>query len=85
MPGANFELFISEEALKQLRALPKDLRKRIGEKLSTLETSFTGDIRKLTGTGNKYRLRVGNQRILFRLAGSQIQVYAVKDRKEAYE
>jgi mRNA-degrading endonuclease RelE of RelBE toxin-antitoxin system len=68
MPGANFELFISEEALKQLRALPKDLRKRIGERLLTLETSFAGDIKKLTGTENKYRLRVGNQRILFRLA-----------------
>ena len=85
MPGTNFELFISEEALNQLRALPKDLRKRIGEKLTTLETDFAGDIKKLAGTENKYRLRVGNHRVLFRLAGSQIQVYAVKDRKEAYE
>ena len=85
MPGANFELFISEEALKQLRALPKDLRKRIGERLSSLETSFTGDIKKLAGTVDKYRLRAGNHRVLFRLAGRQIQVYAVKDRKEAYE
>ena len=85
MPGTNFELFISEEALNQLRALPKDLRKRIGEKLTTLETNFAGDIKKLAGTENKYRLRVGNHRVLFRLAGRQIQVYAVKDRKEAYE
>ena len=85
MPGTNFELFISEEALNQLRALPKDLRKRIGEKLTTLETDFAGDIKKLAGTENKYRLRVSNHRVLFRLAGRQIQVYAVKDRKEAYE
>lgn len=73
MAGANFQLFISEEALNQLRPLPKDLRKRIGEKLSALETSFTGDIKKLEGTENKYRLRVGNHRVLFRLAGRQIQ------------
>jgi len=85
MPGTNFELFISEEALNQLRALPKDLRKRIGEKLTTLETDFAGDIKKLAGTENKYRLRVGNHRVLFRLTGRQIQVYAVKDRKEAYD
>ena len=62
MPGTNFELFISEEALNQLRALPKDLRKRIGAKLTTLETDFAGDIKKLAGTENKYRLRVGNHR-----------------------
>jgi mRNA interferase RelE/StbE len=78
-------LLVGEEALAQLRALPKDLRKRIGERLSALESSFTGDIKKLAGAENKYRLRVGNHRVLFRLAGKQIQVYAVKDRKEAYE
>lgn len=85
MAGANFQLLISEKALEQLRALPKDLRKRIGERLSALETSFIGDIKKLAGAENKYRLRVGNHRVLFRLVGKQIQVYAVKDRKEAYE
>ena len=50
-----------------------------------LENNFSGDIKKLAGGENKYRLRVGNHRVLFRLAGNQIQVYAVKDRKEAYE
>ena len=85
MAGANFQLLVGEEALEQLRALPKDLRKRIGERLSALESGFTGDIKKLAGTENKYRLRMGNYRVLFRLAGKQIQVYAVKDRKEAYE
>lgn len=85
MAGANFQLLIADEALEQLRALPKDLRRRIGDRLSVLETSFTGDIKKLAGAENKYRLRVGNHRVLFRLAGNQIQVYAVKDRKEAYE
>jgi mRNA-degrading endonuclease RelE of RelBE toxin-antitoxin system len=53
--------------------------------LNDLETRFQGDLKKLVGAENKYRLRVGNHRVLFRLAGSQIQVYAVKDRKEAYE
>ncbi|MBM3891072.1 MAG: type II toxin-antitoxin system RelE/ParE family toxin [Verrucomicrobia bacterium] len=85
MAGANFELFISDEALEQLRALPKELRKRIGERLNILEASFAGDIKKLSGTENKYRLRVGDYRVLFRLVGKQIQVYSVKERKEAYE
>ena len=85
MAGANFQLLISDEALEQLRALPKDLRRKIGERLSALESSFAGDIKKLVGTNDKYRLRIGNHRVLFRLVGKQIQVYAVKDRKEAYE
>ncbi len=85
MPGAHFRLFIAEEALQQIRALPNPLRKRIGEKLFALETNFAGDIKKLSGAENKYRLRVGDFRVLFRLAGNQVQVYAVKDRKEAYE
>jgi mRNA-degrading endonuclease RelE of RelBE toxin-antitoxin system len=85
MPGANYQMLISDEALDQLRALPKDLRRRIGEKLSILETDFAGDIKKLAAKEQKYRLRVGGHRVLFRLVGKQIQVYAVKDRKEAYE
>ena len=85
MAGENFELFLSDEALAQLRAMPKELRQRIGDRLNTLEGGFQGDIKKLAGTENKYRLRVGNHRVLFRLVGRQIQVYAVKDRKEAYE
>ena len=85
MAGTNFQLFISEEALEQIRALPKVLRQRIGSHLSVLENSFTGDIKKLSGAENKYRLRVGNYRVLFRLDGNRIQVYSVRDRKDAYE
>ena len=85
MAGENFELSISEEALEQLRALPRELRKRIGDRLSALQSEFRGDIKKLAATANNYRLRVGKHRVLFRLVGKQIQVYAVKDRKEGYE
>ena len=74
MAGANFKLFLSDEALAQLRALPKELRQRIGARLNNLETRFQGDLKKLAGAENKYRLRVGNHRVLCRLAGSQIKV-----------
>ena len=43
------------------------------------------DIRKLEGQRSHYRLRVGSYRILFRLIGNRIEVYAVKQRKDAYE
>ena len=85
MAAANFELLLSEEALEQLHALAGKLRKRIGDRLTALEAGFQGDIKKLVGTTDRYRLRVGNHRILFRLVGKRIEVYAVKDRKEAYD
>jgi mRNA interferase RelE/StbE len=85
MALVRYALALSEEARNQLRALPKDLRRRIGEWMTALQNNLTGDVKKLTATENKYRLRVGSFRVLFRLEGNRISVYAVKDRKEAYE
>jgi mRNA interferase RelE/StbE len=80
-----YSLAISEEALDQLRSLPREWRKRIGERMNELQINLTGDVKKLAASEKKYRLRVGSYRVLFRLEGNQISVYAVKDRKEAYE
>ena len=76
---------IKSEALQQLRALSKEDRQNIGRRLDTLQSDFSGDIKKLAVRTNEYRLRVGNFRILFTLEGDLIVVYAVKDRKNAYE
>jgi mRNA interferase RelE/StbE len=81
----SYELFISEEARDQLRALPGEQRRNIGYRLQQLQEQFMGDIKKLEGQREHYRLRVGGYRILFRLIGNRIEVYAVKKRKEAYE
>ena len=80
-----YELFISEEARDQLRALPQELRKNIGYRIHLLHQEFSGDIKKLEGQRNHYRLRVGGHRILFRTDANTIEVYAVKQRKDAYE
>lgn len=80
-----YELVISEEARDQLRALPKAIRRNIGRRLDALQLDLQGDVKKLTGREHKYRLRVGTYRILFRLEGPTIFVYAVKQRKEAYD
>ena len=85
MATVHYSLAISEEARDQLRALPKEWRKRIGQRMNDLQNGLAGDVKKLAAAEKKYRLRVGSYRVLFRLEGSQISVYAVKDRKEAYE
>ncbi len=76
--------FVSS-ALEQLRTLPKDTRRLIGVKLNRAQHNLTGDIKKLKGFKNKYRLRAGNYRVLFELEGDCLVVYDVGDRKDIYE
>jgi mRNA interferase RelE/StbE len=80
-----YRLDIQEEARKQLRTLPADDRRRIGQRLDALQNDLSGDVKKMTARTQEYRLRVGNFRILFLLERDLISVYAVKDRKDAYE
>jgi mRNA-degrading endonuclease RelE of RelBE toxin-antitoxin system len=80
-----YRIEISQKAREQLRALPKEMRRNIGQRMETMRDDLRGDVLKLRDKGNRYRLRIGTFRVLFVLAGDMIQVYAVKDRKEAYE
>jgi mRNA interferase RelE/StbE len=63
--------------------LPKPVRIRIGQRISQLQDDLLGSVKKLSARENAYRLRVGSYRVLFRLEGNLIEVYAVKDRKNA--
>jgi mRNA interferase RelE/StbE len=79
-----YRLDLADEALAQLRALPKDQRRRIGLRLDALQHGLQGDVRKLAGQTRKYRLRVGDFRLLFILEKDLIFVQQVRDRKDAY-
>lgn len=79
-----YRLDFSDEALVQLRALPREQRRRIGQRLDALQQDLRGDVKKLAGQAGRYRLRVGDYRILFALEKDLIFVHLVKDRKDAY-
>ena len=81
----NYQIDFVPSALEQLRALPKDVRRLIGVKLDRAQYDLTGDIKKLKGFKNKYRLRAGNYRVLFELESTSLVVYDVGDRKDIYE
>jgi len=49
-----------------------------------LEDDLGGDVKKLKGSRNEYRLRVGDYRVLFDLEGRTATVYAVGNRKDIY-
>ena len=80
-----YRLLLSVEAREQLRALPDAYRKNIGQRLDAMQNDLAGDVKKLGGGEARYRLRVGSFRVLFTLEQDIIFVYAVKDRKEAYD
>jgi mRNA interferase RelE/StbE len=80
-----YRLLISEQAIAQLRALPKDVRRNIGFRLEAMCDDLQGDVKKLKAHTNHYRLRIGTQRVLFTLESDAIAVYTVKDRKNAYD
>ena len=80
-----YEIEFIGSAREQLRALPKDVRRLIGTKLDRAQHDLTGDIKKLKGFKNKYRLRAGNYRVLFELEGACFVVYDVGDRTDIYE
>ena len=80
-----YRLEIKDEARQQLRALSKEQRQNVGRRLDMLQNNLTGDVKKLTGRTQEYRLRVGSFRVLFMLETDLISVYRVSDRKEVYE
>jgi mRNA interferase RelE/StbE len=80
-----YGLEIKTEPMKFLRSLPVVERKQIGYRLHCLQQNFAGDVTKLRGSRNEYRLRVGEWRVLFELVGEKIIVYAIGDRKDIYK
>ena len=79
-----YEIEIKDEAKAELRALPEAVRREIGYRLHLLQHDFSGDVKKLRGSKNEYRLRAGNYRVLFELVGKRIVVYTLGQRKDIY-
>ncbi len=72
-------------ARAQLRAIPQPTALRILHALARLAASGEGDVRQLEGMPTpEFRLRVGVYRARFRHAEGEIQILAVKHRKDAY-
>jgi mRNA interferase RelE/StbE len=80
----HYKLIVTDEVKKKLRSLPSVIRQDIGYRLFQLEEDLTGDVKKLKGSKNEFRLRVGNYRVIFELEGDSIIVYEVGHRKDIY-
>jgi mRNA interferase RelE/StbE len=83
-----YKILIEKRAEKDLRALGQSDYSRILERLLMLrENPRLNDVKKLIGSRNSWRLRVGDYRILYDIVDSkkEIKVYRIKHRREAYK
>ena len=76
---------LKPRAIKDLKAIPRQDAKKIAKKLKLLEDNLQGDVKKLTDYTPEYRLRIGDWRVLFEIAGGSIIIYRIRNRKEAYK
>ena len=77
-----------ERAVRQLRAIPQPAALTILRALTLLESRGgpTQTSEKLAGYADRYRLRVGDYRVIYEITGEQliILVVGVGHRREAY-
>lgn len=78
---------VSPAALKQLAKLPRVIRERIGKLFERLEAwPAVSGAKPLSGNlAGWYRLRTGDYRVRFRVAGGTVVVDQIGHRSEFYE
>lgn len=88
----SFEIRVHPKAIKDLRRLPEDVQKLIGEKLGELSENLNKpkpklDIRKMRGKKKEpqlFRLRVGDYRIVFEFSDEIIWIARISHRRDSY-
>ena len=83
------EVIWQRRALAELASLTRRDRRsaqRISQAVDRYAEHGHGDVRKLAGLHDQYRLRVGDFRVIFRFENDQlvIVVLRVRNRREAY-
>ena len=79
-----YDVDLKPKAEKDLRGLPSSVRNRVIERLHWLENDLRGDVKRLSNYLPEYRMRVGDYRVLFEVAGERVIVYRILHRGEAY-
>jgi mRNA interferase RelE/StbE len=82
-----YEILVLPSAEKELRRLPrKEITGIIHSIDSLARQPRPRGVQKLHGSKDRYRIRRGRYRILYRVddAAKRVMVYSVADRKDAY-
>ncbi len=76
------EIQITKTAIKDIKKLDKPTRDRLLEGINKLPL---GDVKRLQGYINYYRLRIGNFRVIYSFENGIIIIMAVLPRGEVYK
>lgn len=82
--GPRYRVLGSESLRKDLDKLPPFLRERIIRGLHRFGETGRGDIEKLEGTENIWKLRVGDYRVFFYQEADEVRALRVLHRGVAY-
>ncbi|MDD3138650.1 MAG: type II toxin-antitoxin system RelE/ParE family toxin [Lachnospiraceae bacterium] len=72
----------TKQAVKNIKNLDGTIKNRIKEGIEKIPF---GDIKKLQGYNNLYRLRIGSYRVIYEVVADNIIIDAVLPRGEAYK
>ncbi|RLA07817.1 MAG: type II toxin-antitoxin system RelE/ParE family toxin [Gammaproteobacteria bacterium] len=81
----NYNITIKPRAIKDGKKIPKKILDNIVKKIKMMKNDLKGDVKHLTNFSPEYRLRAGSYRVLFEIKESDIIVYRIKHRKNAYK
>ena len=82
-----YKVLLTPRAIKQIKALPDNIKIRVKEKLIGMgRNPLDGNVKKLKVHQSRYRLRVGGYRIIFDFDRKIITICAltVRHRKNVY-
>jgi len=79
-----YRLRYALSTVKQLEKMSPDVQRRIRSKINRLANGLAGDVKRLTNYSPEYRLRVGDWRVLFNVAGDTISIERISHRSDAY-
>lgn len=84
---ASYSIEWKSSAAKELKKLPKPIISKIVHAVGSLATEpRPAGVRKLTDTGNTYRIRIGEYRVVYNVFDRRliIEILRVRHRREAY-
>jgi mRNA interferase RelE/StbE len=82
-----YSVDILSRAEKELNSLPDAARRRVAQALAGLSGNPRPmGCRKLIGTDSKYRIRIGDYRVLYEIieARKEVAVYQIRHRSDVY-
>jgi mRNA interferase RelE/StbE len=82
-----YEVILTKAAERELRALPANILERVDRRIHDLATDpRPPGTKKLKGSHNQWRIRVGNFRVIYEIQDKVLLVLVlrVSDRKDAY-